>query len=251
MAEFLLAIAQRPHGASKQPTRWVTFAKVSFAQPLQPPPPPPTPPHPTPPPHTHTLIFAAAAHVTSQMCQVGSGFTDVDRAYLYEKLAGNTCERPPPCYKYGYCTKQSGLLACLHCAVIFLSPFCCFDAGSQTTTRNVLTFGKRQKLCTDVPSDSQAEALCWPPAYPACPSACTCRIRDPLKSVVLEVHADLRLVRSKVGFLSGPFLFCCCSSSCSLTYQALLAPGSRCTPVTTACASHALIASGARLAHHV
>ncbi|EFN52779.1 hypothetical protein CHLNCDRAFT_138400, partial [Chlorella variabilis] len=56
------------------------------------------------------------------MCQVGSGFTDVDRAYLYEKLAGNTCERPPPCYK----------------------------------------------------------------------------IRDPLKSVVLEVHADLRLVRSKV-----------------------------------------------------
>ena len=141
------------------------------------------------------------------MCQVGSGFTDVDRAYLYEKLAGNTCERPPPCYKYGYCTKQSGHLAGLHCAVIFLSPFCCFDAGSQNTTRNVLTFGKRQKLCTDVPSDSQAEASCWPPAYPACPSACTCRIRDPLKSVVLEVHADLRLVRSKVGFLSGPFLF--------------------------------------------
>ena len=34
LAEFLLAIAQRPHGASKQPTRWVTFAKVSFAQPL-------------------------------------------------------------------------------------------------------------------------------------------------------------------------------------------------------------------------
>ena len=45
LAEFLLAIAQRPHGASKQPTRWVTFAKVSFAQPLQLCLPPPT--------HTH------------------------------------------------------------------------------------------------------------------------------------------------------------------------------------------------------